>query len=76
MRTVLELLRCLVRLVPGRALLATLEHVIHPVVLEGVRVGVEALGFRNDLDLLIVVRSPSIGPNHGFLEVRVLKVGA
>ncbi len=54
---------------------ARFHQVVHPIVLEGFRVGIEALRFGNQLDLSVIVGSPSIGCNDRPLEVSVLKVG-
>ena len=67
--------RLLVRLVPSRALLATLQHIVDPVVLKGVRVGVEAFRLRDYLDFLVVVGSSSIRTNDCLLKISVLEVG-
>mmetsp|Transcript_2939 Transcript_2939/g.3472 ORF Transcript_2939/g.3472 Transcript_2939/m.3472 type:complete len:224 (-) Transcript_2939:5779-6450(-) len=59
----------------SRALLPSASHqVIDPVVLESLRVGVEAFRFGNELHLLIVVGSASIGGDDSPLKVGVLEV--
>lgn len=54
---------------------ARFHQVVHPIVLEGFRVGIEALRFGNQLDLSVIVGSTSIGCNDCPLKVGVLKVG-
>lgn len=58
-----------------RALLSTLNQVIDPIVLEFVRVWVEAFRLSDQLHLLVVVRGLTVGGYHGLLKVCVLEVG-
>ncbi len=61
-------------MVPG-ALFTALDQVVHPVVLEGIAVRVEAFRFGYQLDFLIVVGCSAVSGNDSSLEVRVLEVG-
>ena len=58
------------------SLLLALEHLVDPVVLEGVLIGVKPFWLRDNLHLLVVVRGASVRTNHGLFKVRVLEVGA
>ena len=57
-------------------LLATLQHLIHPVVLERIRVRIKALWLGNNLNLLVVVRCSTIRANDSLFKVCVLEVSA
>ena len=57
-------------------LLVTIKHVVDPIVLECVRIGVKAFRLRDNLYLFIVVRGTPIRANHSLLKVCVLEVGA
>ena len=52
------------------------HKVIHPIILEAIRVGVEPIRLRDDLDLPVVVGGAAVRGNHRPLEVRVLEVGS
>ena len=56
-------------IVVTRALLSTLNHVIDPIVLEFVRVWVEALRLSDQLYLLVVVRGLTVCGYHCLLKV-------
>ena len=58
------------------SLLLALEHLVDPVVLEGVLIGVKPFRLRDNLHLLVVVRGASVRANHGLFKVGVLEVGA
>ena len=68
--------RLLVRLVRSRALLAALQHIVDPVILKGVRVGVKAFRLRDYLDFLVVVGRTAVRANDCLLEICVLEVGS
>ena len=65
-----------VRSMMSRALFATLDQVVHPVVLEGVAVRVKALRLGDQLHLLVVVGCSAVSGNDGPLKVGVLEVGS
>ena len=68
--------RLLVGLVPSRALLSTLEHIVDPVVLKGVRVGVKAFRLSDYLNLLVVIGGPTVCPNDCLFKIRMLEVSS
>jgi len=55
---------------------ATLHQVLDPIVLEVIAVRIESLRLCDDLNLLIVVRSSTVGCDDSSLKVGVLEVSA